>query len=506
MDKSPRILIVTPEISFLPQGMGNMAERTHAKAGGLADICAGLTQDLFERGVDVHVAVPNYRRLFEVPVFRLHPTELRLYHRKNDQDRIHFAEDRCFYYRDRIYNCSDRNDDPHAALVFQREVINQILPHVQPDLVHCHDWMTGLIPAVTTRMGILSLFTVHNVYTVHETLDAIEAVGIDAAEFWSGLYYDRLPDCYEESRSNNPVDFLTSGILAANHVTTGSQAFLDEVVWGHHAFIPSAIRQEISNKYRADAASGILNTPDATYDPETDRCLTLNYTSRTHVEAKISNKVRFQEALGLEARPELPLFLWPSRLDPVPTGLQLLASILPQLMKEAPLQIAVVADGQDEEAFRYLIRIHSLENCVALSPFRESVLRLGYAASDFVLTPSSFEPCGLAQIIGLRYGALPVAYHTGSLRETVSHLNAHRNEGNGFVFEVWDPNGLRWAIDQAMMFYQQPLHARSAQITRIMTEAQEQFHHSATSREYRELYERLLSQPVGTPEPASSRS
>ena len=161
---NPRILIVTPEITYLPQGMGNMTQRMSAKAGGLADVSASLVSALFELGADVHVALPNYRRMFQGDIFSLHEKELRKYHEVLPGSNIHLAEDRIFYYRDQVYS-GYSDESMNIALVFQREVINHIIPLVRPDLIHCNDWMTALIPAMAKRRGIKSLFTVHNIHT-----------------------------------------------------------------------------------------------------------------------------------------------------------------------------------------------------------------------------------------------------------------------------------------------------------------------------------------------------
>jgi glycogen synthase len=170
-------LVVTPEITYLPQGMGNMANRLTAKAGGLADVSASLVAALDTRGVDVHVALPNYRRMFSVHVADLISDELRVYKSKLDSDRIHLAEDRVFYYRDNVYGDYE-TENPRIALAFQREVINNIVPRVRPDLIHCNDWMTGLVPSMARRHDIPCLFTVHNIHTLKLTLACIEDHGM----------------------------------------------------------------------------------------------------------------------------------------------------------------------------------------------------------------------------------------------------------------------------------------------------------------------------------------
>lgn len=190
--KKPRILVVTPEATCLPDRLGSISDYLSAKAGGLADVTASLICELFRQGVDVHAAIPNYRAIYE---------ECLAMHLQKSQknmldvlhgDRLHLAEDRLFYHRDRIYS-GVGDDNLSLALAFQREVINNIIPKVAPDLGHCHDWMTGLIPAMARRTGIPCLFTLHNIHSMKTALNAIEERGIDVASFWDGLYYERMP-------------------------------------------------------------------------------------------------------------------------------------------------------------------------------------------------------------------------------------------------------------------------------------------------------------------------
>ena len=174
--RKPTILVVTPEITYLPEGMGNMAQRLSAKAGGMADVSASLVSALYDQGADVHVALPNYRRMFNEGVKNVHDREYQRVRDNLGKDRIHLAEDRVFYHRDQVY----AGENLHMALAFMREVINHIIPKVKPDLIHCNDWMTGLIPAVAKRNGIPCLITIHNIHTEKVSMAEIEDRGIDA--------------------------------------------------------------------------------------------------------------------------------------------------------------------------------------------------------------------------------------------------------------------------------------------------------------------------------------
>ncbi|MCB1042353.1 MAG: glycogen/starch synthase [Acidobacteria bacterium] len=490
-----RILIVTPEITYLPKGMGNLANHLHAKAGGLADVSATLAATLYEQGADVHVALPHYRQMFHVNVGHFINEELRIYKSKMPEERIHLAEDRIFYYREKVY------DDYAAinmklALVFQREVINNIIPRVNPDIIHCNDWMTGLIPAIARRQNILSLFTVHNIFSLKTNLEHIEEVGIDSREFWRYLYFDRAPQSFSDSYKTNYVDFLASGIFAADFINTVSPNFLLEIVDGHHSFVKDHLRREIVNKYHAGLAAGVLNSPDPKYNPRTDKALIRRYSDETYAEGKRENKVKLQQFLGLDVDPNAPLFYWPSRLDPIQKGCQLLADILFSIVSDYArykLQVVMVANGPFQTHFNEIVELHDVPNRISVVDFDERLSHVAYAASDFLFMPSLYEPCGLPQMIGPIYGTLPVARDTGGIHDTVQHLNVAANKGNGFLFKHYDARGLRWAVDQAMAFHLLPKTVKATQIQRIMKESLDQFNHSVTAKRYIEIYRKILN-------------
>jgi starch synthase len=155
-----------------------------------------------------------------------------------------------------------------------------------------------------------------------------------------------------------------------------------------------------------------------------------------------------------------------------------------------------VADGEFKAHFQNIVQAHQLEGRVAICDFDETLARQVYGAADFVLMPSRYEPCGLPQMIGSRYGVLPVAHKTGGLMDTIVNLNAPGNRGNGFLFETFDAGGLRWAIEQAMGFYRLPLEIKSAQIQRVMEESKRAFDHTAMVNRYQEIYEELLQRPL----------
>ncbi len=499
--KKPRVLIVTPEVTYLPEGMGKMAMNLKAKAGGLADVSAALIAALFEQGGDVHVALPDYRSIFYHTSGTVLQQEYGTIKRKMPQERIHLAEDRAFFYVDSVYS-SYNWENVKISLAFQREVINNVIPVVKPDLIHCNDWMTGLLPAKARELGIPCLFTIHNIFTVKKTLAEIEDQGIDAALFWKHLFFMRPPANYEETRSTNPVDFLVSGVFAAHFINTVSPSFLVEIVEGRHAFVEEALQRELTFKWQAGCASGILNSPDPSYNPQTDGDLPFQYSADDFATGKARNKRHLQRRLGLIENEGAPLFFWPSRLDRVQKGSPLLAHILYEIISKywrLPMQIVFVADGEFQKYIHQIVGEFSLSERVAVCDFDESLSRLAYAASDFILMPSAFEPCGLPQMIAPIYGSVPVARDTGGIRDTITRLDPDCDTGNGILFETYDPQGLTWAIDRAIDFFSLPQKARERQIGRIMTESLAAFNHSVTAKQYIDLYEKMLNRPFINP-------
>ncbi len=491
--KKPRILIVTPEITYLPDGMGNLAGKMSAKAGGMADVSASLTAALWDLGADVHVALPHYRRMFHMETGQLVAEELRKFKSRMPDARIHLAEDRCFYYRDTVYSRGDGN--AKLSLAFQREVINNIIPEVQPDLIHCNDWMTGLVPAAARRMGIPCLFTVHNIHTHKMSLAQVEDAGIDAAEFWQNLYFSRPPQDYFESHDNNPIDLQASGIFAAHFINTVSPTFLREIVDGWHDFVPDAIRNEMRGKFYAGCAAGILNAPDSADNPATDDKIPFRYGPENHAEMKRKNKQALQHALGLEENPEAPIFFWPSRLDPVQKGPQLLTDILYRFLDkywEDGAQVAIIANGAYQQPFHDIKNFHHLDGRLAVVNFDGRLSQLGFAGSDFMMMPSLFEPCGLPQMQAPIYGSLAIAHNTGGLHDTVEPLDWTHSTGNGFRFDTYDAGGLFWAMDQAMEFWHQSPAVKEREISRIMAESLKRFNHEQCAREYIDIYEKML--------------
>lgn len=501
--RRPRILLVTPEVTELPAGIGNLANFISAKGGGLADISAALVAELLRLGLDIHVALPKYERQIR-EYAHISQQELdRMVSLFQNSEPIHLIPDYAFSHLRSVYESSGAQRAEHRAVAFQRAVINNVLDSAMPEngsmLVHCNDWMTGLIPAAAKSRGVSSLFTVHNIHTGRETLRALEGYGIDVSKFWHELYLERHPDFVWNAWESVGVDFLLSGVKAADYVNTVSPTFLEEIVNG---FFPEIVnwqfREALRAKYHSGKASGILNAPKNDVDPRLARGLRPNYDETNAVEAKQENKLAFQQDVGLICDAGAPLFFWPHRLYDQ-KGPALLAEIARGLIDtyEADgLQIAVVGNGDPrwEEALG-IISIGS-GGRIAYRHFDPFLSELGKAASDFILMPSLYEPCGLPQMEGMRYGSLPIVRATGGLKDTVTHLNLDTETGNGFVFNDFLPDALWWACTEAMAFYRRGVETRRRVVRRVMREGMTRFNLERTTLEYVRIYETLLGEKL----------
>ena len=364
---NPRILIVTHEVSALPDPTVSELRMIAARAGGLGDVCANLVQQLESVGADVHVAMPHYRNIFRRECVYL-PDHIACPQSKRQ---VHLVKDRAFYYPQQLL--VDKSlDNIQIALAFQREVMHQVLPAVRPDLVHCHDWMTGLVPPLARALGIPCLFTLYNLNSVQLTLADIEDRGIDAAAFWQHCYFADLPGSYEETRETNPADLLASGVYAAGLVNTVSQTFLKQIMDETCDFITPKLKTELHHKHRSGCLTAIDQMPAPHFDPRTDNTLIRRYEADNHASGKAFNKLRLQELFNLRMDSRAPLFFWPTRLGGGRRGCWLMAAILPDLLSryaKEGLQLVFIADGDLHNHFRTLARQHDVEDRVAVWGF-----------------------------------------------------------------------------------------------------------------------------------------
>lgn len=469
--------------------MGNAAQHVRAKGGGLGDVSAGLIRHLHNEGrFALHVALPKYERKLQ-DYARVGRSKIDRLSRILQRRGVHLVSDSAFAGLSEVYGDS-HHPRIHRANAFQRHVINQLLDAVNPDIVHCNDWMTGLIPAAAAERDIRSLFTLHNVFTEYSTPQQIDYQGIDVGRFLERLYFQGFPTDPHDTWHRNQVDFTASGLFAADLVNTVSPTFLEEILAGeHNAFTPPSVVHCLRTKSEAGTAFGILNAPDDVADPRYCRGIT-PYDIENVEEMKAANKAALQKRTGLPLDPSSPIFLWVNRLFDQKSPDVLLA-VARDFVRYNGGQILLVANGDRKYETAFAALRAPTRNRVMRIPFTEELARLGQAGADFVLMPSRYEPCGLPQMEGCRFGTLPIVRTTGGLKDSIQELDVDTGTGNGFRFDTLSPRELRSAMNRAMMWYENDPRLREETRQRVMRESRTRFSLAATARSYMELYDRL---------------
>ena len=432
-----------------------------AKTGGLADVLASLPKALARRGLDVRVAIPRYGSVDLTGVSR-RPGIARFdlpFDGRHEPVRIDTVPldgfqvlliDNSHYFSDRpaIYGYPD---DGHRFTFFARAALESArVLDWRPDVIHCHDWHTGLIPnwlRTTDRHApefadTASVFTIHNLeYQGHFDPSVLEA---------AGLASDGLIPHPSRADLSDVFVFIARGILFADKVSTVSPRYAGEILtpaYGHD--LDPLLRD------REPDLHGILNGIDTeTANPATDPHLASRYALET-LDHRAPNKAALQQAVGLPVQANTPLLGMVTRLAEH-KGLDLLLASLPHILdRGAQLVVLGLGEPRYEEALRELALAHPDQVAAAIR-FDNPLASLIYAGSDIFLMPSRHEPCGLGQLIAMRYGSVPVVRATGGLADTVADVNPSNDTGVGFVFNRYDPIDFFGAVARALEVYRFP--------------------------------------------------
>ncbi|NJL26704.1 MAG: glycogen synthase [Thermoanaerobaculia bacterium] len=351
-----------------------------------------------------------------------------------------------------------------------------------PDVVHCNDWHTALVPLyLETLYGWDRLFaqtktvlTIHNLaYQGMFPADVLGNLGL--AGEWQRFHGGDL--------ERGVVGFLKTGLLHADVVTTVSKTYAREIQTEAHGM-------GLDGLLRARAATvlGIVNgIDDEVWNPETDEHLPKRYSWRDVATGKLENKRHLLEQLRLAAGDDVPLLGVVSRLT-AQKGFDLCTEVLPELLRNLDVRLVALGTGESriEEFFAALQRHFPRKVCYVRG-YSEALAHLIEAASDIFLMPSRFEPCGLNQMYSQRYGAVPVVHKTGGLADTVELYNWESGEGTGFVFDHFSTQGLTWALRYALSTFN---HKEAWHLLRLNGMRQD-FSWNKQGAEYEQLYARL---------------
>jgi starch synthase len=414
-----------------------------AKVGGLADVTSSLAIALQDLGHDLYLVLPKYGSI-KTPVQDIqgknvavsfmgqHEQVALKMTRLKKRVPVYLVENDAYFGTEEIYT----QDELRRFLFFSLgipAIISQLDLH--PDIIHCHDWHTSLVPLwlKQAKISLPCVFTIHNLsYQGSFDQQFLLSSGL------SSLWQEYIP----VGAPRPPLNFMSQGILLADILTTVSPTYASEILTPEYG---NGLEQLLN--YRRNELYGIVNGIDYDeYNPAIDSCLERNYDSTT-IEGKADNKLALQRKSGLPQNSDVPLVGMVSRLDEQ-KGIDLLLQVMDTFMGETRAQLVILGEGREHYH-------KSLAEAASKYPERLSVViarderlaRLIYGGSDIFLMPSRFEPCGLGQLIAMRYGAVTVVRRTGGLADTVKDVA--EVDGNGFVFQNYTVLEMLEAIKRA---------------------------------------------------------
>ncbi len=465
------------------------------KTGGLADVVGALPKELIKAGADVRVILPLYKTMDAKWRDQLTQTQtfyvdlgwrkqyVGIYQLEYCGITFYFVDNEQYFGRDYVYGSG--TDEGERYAYFCRAVL-EALPKIEfiPDVLHCNDWQTGLIPVMLKiQYNNLGMYKdIKTVYTIHN-LKFQGVFPIDFVEEMLGL--GSLAYTSDSLEFYGMCSFMKGGLVYADEINTVSPTYAQEIQSAYYGE-----RLDGLLRSRLDHLCGILNGIDTTeYDPETDPMLEHNYTAETFKE-KVANKLLLQKELGLTVDPDIPMIGMVSRLSGQ-KGLDLVECVFEPIMKTGA-QLVVLGMGESKyvDLFSWAQWKYSSQFSACFQMNNPLAHKI-YGSCDLFLMPSMFEPCGLSQLIALRYGTLPIARETGGLRDTVLAYNEYTGDGNGFTFLNYNAHDMLHVIEQAVKMY------RENRITfnRLATRAMEgQYGWDRSAQTYMELYKKALGE------------
>ncbi|MBO4309801.1 MAG: glycogen synthase GlgA [Lachnospiraceae bacterium] len=465
------------------------------KTGGLADVVGSLPKCVDKRYFDIRVMIPKYTCIpQEMKDLMVYKTSFYMdFHWKNEYVGILEAEvDGVKYYF--IDNeskfggfhpySSNVYDDIEKFAFFSKAALSAMpLLDFRPDVIHCHDWQTGLVPVYLKERfqgneffhGIKSVMTIHN-------LKFQGKWDVPAVKDITGLPdYFFTPDKLESFKNAN---LLKGGLVYADAVTTVSDTYAKEIMTPFYGEGLDGLLRARENDLR-----GIVNGIDySEYDPSVDKFIDFKYNLQNFRKEKIKNKRKLQHDLGLEENDKIMMIGIVSRLTDQ-KGFDLIAYIMDELCHDA-VQIVVLGTGEEqyENMFRHFDWKYN-NKVSANIYYSESMSHKIYASCDAFLMPSLFEPCGLSQLMALRYGTIPIVRETGGLKDTVEPYNEYESKGTGFSFVNYNAHEMLYTIRYAEKVYYDRKREWNKMIDRAMAV---DFSWQVSANKYQEMYDWLI--------------
>ncbi len=470
-----------------------------AKTGGLADVAAALPTHLQGQGHDVRVFMPLYARIDAskvdfTPVDFLSDINVRMGSNvftfsvfvgraKGSDVDIYFVNCPQLYSGTEIYT-GEWDEHLRFALLVRATLECCQRMGWGPDIFHCNDWHTALLPLYLKTLYTWDRLFAHSktVLTIHN----IAYQGVFPAEVIGNLGLDDYRHLFfQQDLEQGAISFMRTGILYADVITTVSRTYAQEIQTETFGMgLDLLLRQ------RKETVIGIVNGVDYTqWSPQEDTLIPHRYGIEDVAEGKAENKRHLLDAVGLATDDEAPVIGVVSRLTSQ-KGLELTFEALPEGLRYLNLRVVVLGTGESsiEDHFHWLQRTFPQKACFYCG-YNNELAHLIEAGSDIFLMPSRFEPCGLNQMYSLKYGTVPIVRKTGGLADTVELFDPETGEGTGFVFDHYDKAGFAWALKTALTTYGNP---EAWQLLR-RNGMEKDFSWDRQGAIYEELYRRLAS-------------
>lgn len=464
------------------------------KTGGLADVVGSLPKELDSRYFDCRVILPYYscmadkwKDLLEYKTniyidFNWNSCYVGIFECVYEGVHFYFIDNQDYFTGDKPY--AGMPYDMGRFGFFSKAALS-ILPTIdfRPDVIHCHDWQTGLIPVYLNAdfqdnefyRGIRTVMTIHNLkfQGIWEMQSMKDVLG--------------LPDYYfttDKMEFNRDGNMLKGGLVYADAITTVSKTYAEEIKMPYYGEGLDGLMRARQNDLR-----GIVNGIDyEVFNPATDDQIEYNYDVNNFRKEKVKNKVRLQQDLGLTEDPKAMVIGIVSRLTDQ-KGFDLIAYVMDELCQDA-IQFAVLGTGEEryENMFRHFAWKYPGKVSAQIY-YNESLSHRIYGGSDAFLMPSQFEPCGLSQLMALRYGTVPIVRETGGLKDTVEPYNEYAGTGTGFSFTNYNAHEMMAAVRYAEKIF----YDRKREWNHIVDRAMQQdFSWRTSALQYQELYDWLI--------------
>lgn len=463
------------------------------KTGGLADVVGSLPKYFDKKKYDVRVMLPKYLCMKEkwkdLLTYKLHfymdlnwrRQYVGVLELKHEGITFYFIDNEYYFSGDKPYG--NISSDIEKFAFFSKAVLSALpLLDFHPDIIHCHDWQTGLVPIYLDNFrygneyyqGIKTVMTIHNLkfQGVWDKKTVRDITGLPEYYF--------VPDKLEAYRDAN---YLKGGIVYADRVTTVSNSYAEEIKMPFYGEKLDGLMNA-----RANCLSGIVNGIDyEEFDPATDPNIVRNYSVENFRKEKIKNKIALQKELGLEEDYHKLMIGVVSRLTDQ-KGFDLVDYVMDELCQDA-MQLVVLGTGEEryENMFRHFAWKYP-EKVSAQIYYSEPMSHKIYAACDAFLMPSLFEPCGLSQLMSLRYGTVPIVRETGGLKDTVEPYNEFEKTGTGFSFANYNAHEMLGAVRYAEQVYYDKKRDWNKIVERGM---KKDFSWKNSAKLYEELYDNM---------------